>query len=95
MPIDFDCDICNRIYGAIMHERGYTGYCVSLQLESIPVRAYKAPNELPVSEYEVGNMIDFDACEEYWDRIYKKLKISWTDPENLWNTQEEMLDIQF
>ena len=72
MPIDFDCDIGNRIYGAIMQEKGYTGYCVSLQLASIPV-----------SEYEDRNMIDVEACEEYWDMIYKKLKISWTDPEEL------------
>ncbi len=75
MPIDFDCDIGNRIYRAIMQERGYTGYCVSLQLASIPARAYKAPSELPVSE------IDIDAIDEYYNDIYEKLKVSWSYPD--------------
>lgn len=36
-----------------------------------------------MSEYKDRNMIDVEACEEYWDLIYNKLKISWTDPEEL------------
>ena len=73
MPRDFDCDLGNRIYGAIMHERGYIEYCVSIQLASIPMRIHKAPNELPVSEYE--------DCEEYWNKIYGELGVSWTYPD--------------